>query len=112
MKVFYSIEIQMCAGHEVTDDLMEVASYAFQFLKKDVDEKELYRVTALFSNEIKPTEMRERARRFLHLHKDVYYVDVIYRFEHEMVPDRFVRWQNGDIQEYTGHVEFREENAE
>ena len=118
MKVHYNIEIQMAANSEITDEVMETASRAFGFLKTDVDELESYRVTALFTSDIKPSDMKERARKFLVMCsgrsylKPAYYVDVMYRFEYENIPDRFVIWNDGRVQEYTGHIVFTEDGED
>jgi len=39
----------------------------------------------------------------------LHYIDVIYRFEHEMTPDRFVVWSSGHEEEYHGEVIFVED---
>ena len=109
MKVYYNIEIQMHGTYEVEDKIMESASHFFGFSKRDVEEQETHSASVMFVSDVTPTEMRERVAKFLVANQAVHYVDVIYRFEFAMVPDRFVRWRDGRIQEYTGYINFRED---
>ena len=109
MKVYYNAEICTGAEYTVTDWAMEVFSHHLGFAKTDVDEHEERFATALFVSNVLPTEMRDRARALLKECPGIHYIDVMYRFETEMVPDRFVIWSDGRIQEYTGHIEFTED---
>lgn len=109
MKVYYNIEIQMRGTYEVEDKILESASHLLGFTKRDIDEHEIHNVCAMFVSDLPPTEMRDRVAKFLVANDAVHYVDVIYRFEYAMVPDRFVRWRDGRIQEYTGYINFRED---
>ena len=107
MKVFYNINVQMTTT-EVDNTVLESAAHHLGFLKKDV-ETDTYCFNAFYAGEITPVHMRERVRQFLSENTNVYYVDVMYRYEYAMVPDRFVTWQDGSHHEYTGHIEFRED---
>lgn len=109
MKAFYNVTIQMRGTYEA-EAVMEKASHFLHFGKRDIEECNTHNVNIMYSSDVKPTEMRDRVRWLLTDAPTIHYVDVIYRFEYEMVPDRFVIWQDGSIKEYTGHVEFREDD--
>ena len=109
MKVYYNIEIQMHGTYEVEDKILESAAHFFGFAKKDIDEMDAHSACVMFVSDLPPTEMRDRVAKFLVGNHAVYYVDVIYRFEFAMVPDRFVRWRDGRTQEYTGYISFKED---
>lgn len=109
MKLYYNIEIQMSGTNEMTDAVLEHAAHLFGFLKKDVEDAETYNASVMFTSDIKPSDMRERVRNLLVAVPTIHYVDVIYRFEYAMVPDRFVIWSDGRTQEYTGYINFRED---
>ena len=111
MKVFYWVSILTKFGAD-KNKVLECASKHMQFEKKDVDEdEETYAVAASFNSMIKPTEMRDRVRSLLRDDSDIHCVDVIYRFEHEMIPDRFVIWDSGRQAEYRGEVVFNKEGV-
>lgn len=113
MQVFYKVVIQMRGTYATDGHTMELAAHHLGFSKRNIDEQEIHNATIFFySNFIKPTEMRERVLRLLAECRYIYYVDVVYRFEHEIVPDRFVVWQGGKIKEYTGNVTFVEDDDE
>lgn len=109
MKIYYSLEVQMAGENRMSDAVVESASLAFRFGKYDIDEKEEFSLNVLFPCEIKPSDMKTRVRSFLADNPTVHYVDVMYRYEYAMVPDRFVIWQDGRTQEYTGFIDFRED---
>ena len=110
MQVFYKVVIQMRGTYETDGHTMELAAHHLGFSKRNIDEQEIHNATIFFySNFIKPTEMRDRVLRLLAECRYIYYVDVVYRFEHELVPDRFVVWQGGKIKEYTGKITFVED---
>ena len=109
MKVFYNAEIQMLDGFKPDAFVMEPASSLMNFLKKDVDELDDTHASILFDNHIMPTEMKSRVRNLLTTCPTIHYVDVMYRFEFENVPDRFVIWSDGKSQDYTGHIVFTED---
>lgn len=109
MKIWYNVEVQMLGECERTYDLDEAIGKALGFEEDDIDEREIYRLTALFVSYMKPTEMRERVTEVLRNHPEVFYIDVIYRYNGENVPDRFVIWQDGRKQEYTGRIIFEED---
>ena len=110
MKVYYSISVQMYGTYEVTDSVLETAAHHLGFTKNDIEETDVHCTTVMFSSNVLPTEMRDRVRRLIVAEKRILYVDVMYRFEYAMIPDRFVIWRDGRSQEYTGHVHFEEDN--
>jgi len=112
MKVYYSMVIQMRGTYAVDDPTMELAARYLRFGKHDVEEVEVHNAQIIFTSSIKPSEMKERILRLLVECRTIYYIDVVYRFEHEMIPDRFVVWQGGKIKDYTGKVTFVEDDAE
>ena len=112
MKVYYSMAIQMRGTYTVDDPTIELAAHHLRFSKRDIEEVEVHSAQVIFSSSIKPSEMKERILHMLAECRTIYYIDVIYRFEHEMIPDRFVIWQGGKIKEYTGKVTFVEDDAE
>ena len=110
MKVYYNVEIQMEGFNHVNKDLLSRIIHDLGAGDSDVDECEDFRATLFFKTETKPTEMRNKIRKIIQSFEDkVHYIDVIYRFEAEMIPDRFVFWANGREQEYIGEVIFTEE---
>ena len=109
MKVFYNIDIQMKQSYEITDDLVSTASKFFGFMKMDIDERETYHLGVTFLSEKSPRTMRDDVKALLRTFLEIFYIDVIYRFDYEMTPDRFVIWWDGKTQEYTGHVTFTED---
>ena len=110
MKVYYSTEIQMGGTYEVENKIMESAASIIGFSKADIEEQETHCVSVIHCNEIKPSDMKDRVRKFLVANPAVHYVDVMYRFEYAMVPYRFVIWSDGRERDYTGFVSFREDN--
>lgn len=108
--VWYKVEFLMMNGVERDCDLDEYVGYAMGFSEDEIDEREPHRLTAFFRrDDTTPTEMREIVSRVLREHPEIYYIDVIYRFDAENVPDRFVIWNDGEKQEYIGKVVFEED---
>jgi len=110
MKIHYSVVIQMRGTYTVDDPVMELASHCLRFSKHDVEEVEVHNAKIIFTSSLKPSEMKMRILRLLTECRSIYYIDTIYRFEHEMIPDRFVVWQGGKIKEYTGKITFVEDD--
>ena len=107
---YYNIEIQTSGYDKITDEMITWLTAMLGAGESSIDERDSYRATLFFkSTHIKPTMMRERVRECLSHDKPIYYIDVIYRFESEMTPDRFVYWADGREQEYIGHVIFEED---
>ena len=108
MTVYYSVEIQM-SGMNKTDEIISQVASTLGATKENVYEQEDHSATIFFKSECKPTEMRERVKRCLQDSKTIHYIDVVYRWEMEMTPDRFVYWSDGMVQEYTGKIIFEED---
>ncbi len=109
MKVWYNVEIQMLGENERTNNLDKEVGRELGFNEEDIDERELYRLTAMFNSNRYPTAMLEHVTKVLRDHPEIFYIDVIYRYDSENVPDRFVIWGDGRKQEYTGHIVFEED---
>lgn len=110
MKTYYNVEIQTTAGNNVRRDLKLIAG-RLNLTPKDVDECEEYRAVLFFESDMKPSEVKQHIREILRYEGDrVQYVDIVYRYEYEMTPDRVVIWGDGHEQEYTGKVYFEEDN--
>ena len=110
MRVWYTVEIQMSWGNERNYDLDMAVGQAMGFIEDDIDERETYRMTAIFpSEEILPMQMRGIVRKVLRDNPTIFYIDVVYRWETENIPDRFVIWHDGHAQEYIGRIVFEED---
>lgn len=109
MKIWYNVEVQMLGECERTEELDADIGFNLGFGERDIDERELYRMTALFVSDIAPMKMREYVTATLQDHPQIYYIDVIYRYDSENTPDRFVIWSDGRRQEYTGKIIFEED---
>lgn len=107
---YYNIEVQMLGENERCYDLDEEIGWELGFAEDDIDERELYRLTALFTSETNPGKMKLDAIGILQSHPEIFYIDVMFRNEHENVPDRFVVWQDGRIRDYKGKIYFEEVN--
>ena len=109
MKVFYSIEIQTNYPQEINEEIVQSAMKHLGFEREDYEDEETYSASYIFAAMTKPSEMEERAKRFMQETPGVHYVDIAYRYEYAMVPDRFVIWDDGKIQHYTGYITYRED---
>lgn len=109
MKVWYNVEVQMLGENEMTDKLADDIIFNLGCRYSDIDEHEIYNMTALFNSNRCPTAMRDHVTSVLREHPEIFYIDVIYRYDSENVPDRFVIWGDGRVQEYTGHIVFEED---
>ena len=110
MKTYYNVEIQMADNFTTSKELIDQIVESFGADKTAIDELEPYRAVLFFVSETTPTEVRKIAQAILCMHQDsIHYIDVVYRYEYEITPDRFVYWANGSMQEYTGHVVFEED---
>lgn len=111
MKVWYNIEVQMLGECERTEELDAEIGFNLGFGESDIDEREPYRMTALFaSSDMNPDRMRKYITDLLADHPDIFYIDVIYRYDSDNTPDRFVIWADGRTQEYAGKIIFEERN--
>lgn len=110
MTTYYNVEIQMAGDNKATQDFIEQFATNFGADKTDIDEIESHRAVLFFKSETLPTDMRQIIRAVLLMYgSKVHYIDVIYRYEAEMTPDRFCIWSDGHEQEYTGKVIFKED---
>ena len=108
-RVLYSLDLQMKEDYRINSNIIRLAESCFGFTKKDVDEEERYSITASFLSLFTPSDMRKKVTAFLRTQPEIHYIDVVYRYETEMTPDRFVIWSDGRSQEYTGHVYYEED---
>lgn len=109
MKIWYNVEVQMLGENERYPELDAEIGEALGFSERDIDEREIYRLMAMFTSDTTSTDMRRRVTDVLRDHPEIFYIDVIYRYDSENVPDRFVIWGDGRAQEYTGHIVFEED---
>lgn len=109
MSVYYNVEIQMAGDDMIADTLLFKVAEVLHASIRDVDECEDHRAVLFFKSDITPTEMRGLVRHCFDHGLRIYYIDVIYRYEYEMTPDRFTIWGDGRKQEYTGRVIFTED---
>ena len=109
MNAYYNVEIQMEGNKKVTTGILVLFEDFLGISDRDIDEREDHHAVLFFESDMKPIEVMNRVRTILNQTSSIHYVDVVYRYEYEMTPDRFVCWKNGDTQEYTGHVIFEED---
>ena len=111
MNTYYNVEIQASEKKKITTGIISMFEDFLGITDRDLDEREGNRAVFFFVSDMKPSEVRNRIRTILNQTTGIYYVDIIYRFENEMHPDRVVLWRDGREQEYTGHVMFEEDRA-
>ena len=110
MITYYNVEIQMSGTHKTTDHFISQVATSLGARETDIDEREEYRAVIFFKSDVKPTEMRKRVQAVLAMYSmTLHYIDVVYRYDQEMKPDRFCCWADGRIQEYTGKIIFTED---
>ena len=109
MNTYYNVEIQTVGKKKITVGIMDLFEDYLGVTNRDVDEREDHCAVFFFVSEMTPTEVRNRVRTILGQTSSIYYVNITYRYENEMVPDRVVLWADGRVQEYTGHVVFTED---
>ena len=110
MNTYYNVEIQTEGKKKITTGILVLFEDYLGLTDMDLDEREDHRATFFFVSDMKASEVQTRVRTILNQTSSIHYVDVIYRYEYEMTPDRFVCWNDGHTQEYTGHVVFKEDN--
>ena len=113
MKTYYDVEIQMQGENRATKELIGMIATDLCATPADIEEITDYSATIFFKSQyIMPTVMRQRISAILLMYNTkIHYIDVVYRYENEMTPDRFCFWSDGRQQEYTGHVVFTEDNS-
>lgn len=110
MMTYYNVEIQMAGENEATQSLVEQVATNLGASATDIDEIESHRAVLFFKSDILPTKMRQIIRATLLMYaQKIHYIDVIYRFNTAMHPDRFCIWSDGHEQEFTGKVIFEED---
>lgn len=109
MKIYYNVEIQTAGNKKITAGIIDLFEDFLGISDRDLDEREEHRAVFFFGSDMKPSEVKAIVRTILQQTSSIHYVDIIYRFEHEMTPDRVVLWADGHTQEYTGHVVFEED---
>ena len=110
MKIFYNVDVQMMADHDMTDELVQELEQALGFTDTEIDEREEYMLVAIFNSETDPIGMRSAIQALLDAHHEIFYFDVIYRYEGEMITERFVLRNDGTSQNYVGRTVFEEVN--
>lgn len=108
MKIFYNVDIQMMADHDMTDELVQELEQALGFTDTDIDEREEYMLVAIFNSETNPDDMRLAIQALLDAHPEIFYFDVIYRYDGEQITERFVMRNDGTTQNYVGRTVFEE----
>lgn len=111
--IFYKIEIQTTDIYEITDSMIQRAMLCFHADLKEyyqIEDRDDYHAIVNFFSDIKASDMPRHVRQFLEAEPRIYYIDVIYRYPREIESDRFVLWQDGRVQTYTGKVMYTEDN--
>ena len=109
MKTWYNVEIQMAGENERNEVLDRDFEWELGFMEEDIDERESYRMTAIFTSEDTPGKMKINVVRLMNRHPEIHYIDVMFRYDNENVPSRFVIWQDGRVQNYKGRIVFEED---
>jgi hypothetical protein len=112
MKAYYSIDVQMRGTYEADDNLLAQVCEHLGCAKECIEEEEVHSAKLCFMSYDVQSEMRSKVLRLLTDLPRIYYVDVVYIYEYETIPDRFVIWQGGKVKEYTGKVIFVEDDDE
>ena len=108
MKIMYNVETQMCGECERTVELDEMLGNELGFVESDIDERELYRMTVLFKSEDTPDVMKCKMQKFLSDHGEILYLDVIFHMSAHDLPQRFVVWGDGKVQNYRTRLFYEE----
>jgi len=107
MKYWYNVEIQTLNDHELTDELLEIAAESIGFTATDVDERELFRMTAVFRLDDSPENVLRSIQMLLDDRDEIYYADVLYRSDLDMAPTRVTLWKDNRM-DYKTHVIYEE----
>lgn len=108
MKNWYNVEISMTGECEVTDELVETVAESIGFKDTDIDEREVYKLVAVFSSDDAPDVIHARISILLENRPEIFYIDLLYRVDDEMLPERITYWQGGNVQTYRTHVIYEE----
>ena len=104
------ITFQFVNPDETTKDLTDRIMNKLDLRSSDVEEIERTDMTVIYEMNDMLSVLRDNLRNLLAREANIAYADVWYRCRFEFCPDRFVIWQGGHEQDYTGHVEFTEDN--
>ena len=96
---------------EVTDrDLADRIMAELIATGHPIEEFERTDMTIILPEHIRSmSELRRHIRNLINQEENIAWADVWYLYYGEFVPDRFVMWSDGRVQEYTGHVTFTED---
>ena len=110
-RVIYRMEIQLLAGYELSDDMMDrIADMIPLEGSYEEDITSTYSATMTFESDDMPSDIKEEfLRELFKTFPGIYYVDVEYIYAGEFTPDRFVMWNDGRCVEYTGRVVYEED---
>lgn len=109
MKYFYNVEVEMLGECELTDWLVNDIAESLGFKETDVDEREVYKMTAVFSSDTPMSAIHDSIILLLRDKPELFYVDLLCRYSDSMLPNRVTFWQGGNIQTYKTHVIYEEE---
>ena len=108
MKNWYNVEISMTGECEVTDELVETIAESLGFKDTDIDEREVYRLVAIFQSDDAPEAISSSITMLLEDKPEIFYIDLLYRSDNDMLPNRITFWQGGRIQSYQTRVIYEE----
>lgn len=110
MKNWFNVEVCFLYERERNFDIDEQIGKALGFVECDIDEREPYRLTAVFSSDIGPEEMRGRISKLFDEDLGIHYVDVINWTDIAYAPTRFTVRYGGVCQNYKTIVTYEEVN--
>lgn len=110
MKTSYNVEIQMCGECETTEIMASQVCGMLGCADTAIDERELYRMTVLFSSEMTIHEIRKRIERVFYAFPSIFYIDLIWTPYNESLPQRTTYWGDGKIQNYRTRIVYEEVN--
>ena len=107
MKKLVKVTVQTSMENILTESTRE---YIEEFYNAPGDDEGTdFQFSLVFETELTIEQLVRRAKLLLADLPELYYVDTIYRYEGEFDADRFVVWQDGRYQSYTGKMEFTED---
>ena len=114
----YVVEIAMEAGcvmdYPMAYDIAKrLSGYPeSESIKKVIDEHEDNILNLSFRSSYLPQEMIRRVDEMMTSYKylGVYYIDLKYAYPYDLNADRIVIWKDGRRQEYSGRMEWTEDN--
>ena len=107
---YYNINVQMSGAYKASPHFISAIAVAVGAKKTDVDEINKYNGSILFKSERKVSDVLDDVYKAIKIFgKKIHYIEVVYRYEWEMTPDKVVVWSNGDKKNYTGVIIFKED---